>query len=193
MPTTLYAEDGSWLRFDGVTAVRVTTSNTITRHPTERGVAITDHVQREPVMVSIVGVVTESPMQSQASLGGATDGLTGEARVRAATDWIQQHSGPRLTLETDGRDALDSLVIQRFPDESTVSRQRIITLELQQIATATAEQVAIPPELPPPATAHAHADLADLGEQAGVSGEEDAAQQVRDVSAASLLIGYLGG
>lgn len=193
MPTSLYADDGTFLRFDGAASVRVTSSDSVTRHPTERGVVITDHVQREPTTVSIVATITESPLQEQVEGGGATAGLSGEARPRAALDWLESHRGARLTLVSDGLDDLDDLVLVRVPNEVTVSRQRILSLELVQILVASVEYTAIPPELPPAATAHAFADAADLGEQGTVSGDEDAEQQARDVSAASLLLGYLGG
>lgn len=193
MPTSLYAPDGTFLRFDGTATVRVTASDSVTRHPTERGVIITDHVQREPLTVSIVATVTESPMSEQVATSGATAGLSGEARPRAAIDWLLTHRGQRLTLVSDGIDELDNLVLTRVPNEVTVSRQRILSLELVQILVATVEFVTIAPEQPPAATAHAVASPVDLGEQATVSGDEDPAQQARDVSAASLLLGYLGG
>lgn len=193
MPTALYADDGTFLRFDGAATVRVTASDSVTRHPTERGVTITDHVQREPLTVSIVATVTESPLQEQLENSGATAGLSGEARPRAALDWLETHRGQRLTLSSDGLDDLDDLVLLRVPNEVTASRQRILSLELVQILVASVELVAIAPEQPPAATAHAYADSVDLGEQATVSGDEDPAQQARDVSAASLLLDYLGG
>jgi hypothetical protein len=193
MPTALYADDGTFLRFDGTATVRVIAADSVTRHPTERGVTITDHVQREPLSVSIVATVTESPLQEQSEVSGATAGLTGEARPRAAMDWLNSHRGQRLTLVSDGYDDLDDLVLVRVPNEVTASRQRILSLELTQILVASVEYVAIPPELPPAATAHAFADAADLGEQGTISGTDDTAQQARDVSAASLLLTYIGG
>ena len=193
MPTALYADDGTFLRFDGTATVRVIAADSVTRHPTERGVTITDHVQREPLNVSIVASVTESPLQEQLDVGGATAGLSGSARPRAALDWLDAHRGQRLTLAGDDLDDLSNLVLVRVPNEFTASRQRILSLELVQILVASVEYVAIPPELPPAATAHAYADAADLGEQATISGTDDPDQQARDVSAASLVLSYIRG
>ena len=192
MPTSLYAPDGTFLRFDGTATVRVVASDSVTRHPTERGVIITDHVQREPLTVSIVATVTESPMAEQAETSGATAGLSGEARPRAAIDWLMTHRGQRLTLVSDGLDDQDNLVLVRVPNEVTVSRQRILSLELVQILVATVEFVTIAPEQPPAATAHAVASPVDLGEQATVSGDENPTQQAEDISAAILTLDAVG-
>lgn len=193
MPTTLYADDSTSLRFDGVTSVRVAMASSVTRHPTERGAVISDHVQREPTIVSIVGVLTETPTAAQAAAPGAMSGLSGPDRVQAGMAWFSAHQGQRLTLVSDKMDDLDDLVIVRLPDEVTVMRHRIVTLELQQIVVATATLVDIPPELPPAATSHAVASAADLGEQGATSGDADPAQQARDISAASSLLSYFGG
>lgn len=187
MPTALYASDGTFLRFDGTATVRVVSASSVTRHPTERGVIVTDHVQREPLTVSIVATVTESPMAEQVETSGATAGLSGEARPRAAIDWLLTHRGQRLTLVSDGLDDQDNLVLVRVPNEVTVSRQRILSLELVQILVATVEFVTIAPEQPPAATAHAVASPVDLGEQATISGDVDPVQQAIDVQNASLL------
>lgn len=192
MPTILYADDATFLRFDSATSVRVTASDSVTRHPTERGVIITDHVQAEPLVVSIVGVFTESPMESQVAGSGATEGLDGAARVRAGMDWLNSHRRQRLTLTSDRRDDIDNLIITRLPDDVEVRRHRVVTLELQQVMVATTEYVQIPPEMPPAATSHAVATAAELGEQGTVSGDEEPAQQERDISAAALLGEALG-
>lgn len=192
MPTILYASDATFLRFDSATNVRVTASDSVTRHPTERGVVITDHVQAEPLVVSIVGVFTESPLDSQVRGGGATEGLDGVQRVRAAMDWLNAHRRQRLTLTSDDLDDLDDLVITRLPDEVGVQRQRVVALELQQVMVATTEYVQIPPEVPPAATTHAVATGVDLGEQGTVSGDEEPAQQERDISAAALFLESIG-
>lgn len=191
MPTTLYASDGTHLRFDSAVEVRVTASDTVTRHPTEVGVVISDHVQRDPRLVSILATFTETPTSSQLADHGATDGLSGEARVRAAMGWLEDHRAQRLTLVSDGLDDLDDLVILRLPNEVTVVRRRTLTLELQEVLTAEAGEVRIPPEAPRPVVEHALATAQDLGEQATVSGDSDPDQQVRDTENASVLYSFL--
>lgn len=195
MPVTLYSPDGTYLRFDSATNVDAVFTSSVSSHPTESGSQTSDNVQREPLVVSLVGMVTGSPLSNQLQGGGGvTAGLTGEARERAAVAWLldQQRAGARLFLERDRGDDLDDLVLTSVPDSTDRLRRRVFSLQLQQVLIATAGSVQIPPEQPTAAAEPALASEADLGEQTGTSGAEDVDQQARDVSAASSILSALG-
>lgn len=192
MPTTLYAADGTYLRFDAVESLRRTANVAVSSHPTERIGLVADNAQAEPIVVSFLGIITASPLTTQVSAGGVTSGLTGEARERAAVDWLLEHRLQRLTLTTDRREPIDDLVITSIPDETTVRQERVLQLVLQQVLVAEAGTVRIPPEQPVPSAEPGFSSAEDLGDQTGTSGDQDPEQQARDVSAASLLLDALG-
>lgn len=193
MPVTLHASDGTYLRFDSATSVDAVYPSSVSSHPTESRTLVSDHVQREPLLVSLVGMVTGSPLSTQlAGGGGVTAGLSGEARERAAVAWLLDHRGDRLSLERDRGEPLDDLVLTRVPDSTDILNRRLFSLELQQVLVAEATSVDIPPEQPVAAVAAAVTSEADLGEQTGTSGAEDTDQQARDVSAGVLALRALG-
>lgn len=195
MPVTLYASDGTFLRFDSTTEVHVSARTSVSSHPTERIGLVSDHAQNEPLLVSLVGVVTATPLSTQldgGGQGGATQGLSGEARERAAVAWLFDHRRQRLSLTRDRGEDLDDLILTNVPDVTAVLNRRVFSLELQQVLIAEAGAVFIPPEQPTAAAEPALASSQDLGEQGGTSGGADPDQQARDVSAASLLLSALG-
>lgn len=195
MATTLYAPDGTFLRFDATTAVRVSARTAVSSHPTERLGLVSDNAQNEPLLVSIVGAVTGSPLSNQLDGGGqgsALRGLTGESRERAAVAWLLSHRRQRLSLTRDRGEDLDDLILTSIPDETDVRLRRVFSLELQQVLIAEAGTVLIPPEQPVPSAEPALSTQQDLGEQTGTSGDADPDQQSRDVGFALLGLRALG-
>lgn len=195
MPVTLYASDGTFLRFDSTTEVHVSARTSVSSHPTERIGLVSDHAQNEPLLVSLVGMVTASPLSNQldgGGQGGATQGLSGEARERAAVAWLLEHRRQLLSLTRDRGEDLDDLVLTSIPDVTAVLNRRVFSLELQQVLIAEAGTVLIPPEQPTATAEPALASSQDLGEQSGTSGDADSEQQVRDTTEASALFLALG-
>lgn len=171
--------DGSSFEFDAVLGGSLLTSDTVTTHPVEDGAAVADHVDRGPLVVTLSGLTTESPLKK-----GVT---TGPERVAEALEFLGRARGQRLTLltEDDRFGQIDGLVITRGVGTIRALRDLPLDLELVQVRTATAQLVQVQQDQ---REAAEFDEPADAGEQStGASGS------AADGEDTSLLHGLLFG
>ena len=194
MPTTLMRGDGRALTFDLTTRITFSPSVTVTSHPVEDGVDISDHARVNQLRVSLKGLVTETPFRRAGVTGG-------EAHVLAAIRFLNESAGQQLTLVTERRGTHRSLLLEQWPHDLTVVRNAIFDISLVQVRVASTTSASIDVESPVDESSTGgedysvtFADETDSGEQATtVIDEEDPEGVEQDSSALYDLASYIGG
>jgi len=103
-------------QIDIATSESITLEATVSEHPIERGSAITDHVSIKPTMLSVTGMVSDTPIGDIASQRAnplfITDLLGGALPSVEAYDklWDVLQSREPVTIETDTR-VYDNMVM----------------------------------------------------------------------------------
>lgn len=174
MSVTLFKPDGSSLTLDTTLREDYRPEVLVTDHPIEDGAVASDHAQRMPLLITLEGNITETPYairvsSARAALSGspsgATDNLTGPARVQAAVDWLRSAERERLTLASLRFGVFRDLMLVRWPHSVDVLLRLPLVLELKQLRVATSQAVALSP-LTPRSDVQAQApDEQDAGEQ----------------------------
>jgi hypothetical protein len=124
-------------------------SVTVTKHPVEDGAKITDHARPEPVTLTIEGMVSNTPIASVFTTGGAIYSAGAQGPVQSAYKMlIDLHDNPRLIdivtkLRTYHNMILTSLKIPRDAKTGDVIRfsanfQEIRTVQTQIITVVSA-------------------------------------------------------
>lgn len=181
--------DGATWRPDVVVKFSVPRTLSVTTHPVEKGVSISDHVQRQPITMTIECVLTENVPKVAGAVGGRT-------HVKEQLDWLRETAesdNPLVDVVTLRDGVYTGLAISSIPSEfDRVSRVQF-TLELKEIRVATATTILISVEdidEEDTATASSAPDEVDVGEQATTSTEVDEEAEEADQSALySLLYG----
>jgi len=181
------ADGSTTLSFDGVITYSLARSVTTTDHPIEDGSTITDHAQRQPAILGVRAVVTETPWVHVSSSGGA-------ARVSAALDFLDAAAAERLTVVTDRYGTLENMLLTRYPSTEEGAGKLEWDLEFREIKIATAGLVEVPPDVPAADTSAGAGlpDAQDVGEQPTTSTETDPEQEAADKSLLLNLLESVG-
>lgn len=184
MPGYFEAEDSIFYP-ESVLSENLSSKANATDHPVEKGVAVSDHTQKLPETATIVLVVTETPLEPNASLivrvrqepnqqapnpnviqldttRFTTLNIPFADRPVAALNWLRRYRGERISYYST-----------KFPEFSdwtitsvSVTRRRKLSLEitvqLKEIRIGTSEEVAIPARKKRPKKAD---DKVDKGNQ----------------------------
>jgi hypothetical protein len=178
--TIIRQRDGLAFTWDKALTELYEPATTVTVHPVESGVDITDHAQPQPLAFTIQLEQTESPPAT-------ATGPDGPARVRQALDFLRSIDGELVDVVTTRLGTITDCLMRGFPHEITVLRKLPVTLRMQQVRIATSQAVIIPPEQPVPSEVTGFPDEQDAGAQATDDTSEDPAQEARDVSIAREL------
>jgi hypothetical protein len=138
MGTTIIREDGETLTFDATPRLVFSPSVSVTDHPIEDGSVISDHAQAQPLLITISGLVSESPL----AVGTTTSG--GLARVQAAIEFLRACEGVLVSVVSDRLGTFENCLITRYPHEVTPKRSLTFDVELKQVRIAEAGLVEIP-------------------------------------------------
>lgn len=183
---TLERPGGERLTFDAWLSGSVDGAAIVSDHPIEDGAMVADHVQAEPLQITLTLAMSERPL-------GDDGGPYGEERVTAALRFLDEagRAGDPLIAVIPRVGTLSDMVLARWP--ANFDNRRAIDLEivLRQIEFAAVEFVRVPVEaISPPARA-GHQEEVDMGKQA----TEDRPVRERDVSPSLLtqIGGWLGG
>ncbi len=180
MSVTLFKPDGSSLTLDLTLREDYRPEVLVTDHPIEDGAVASDHAQRMPLLVTLEGNVTESPYALRVtsarsalsgSPSGATDNLSGPARIQAAIDWLRSAERERLTLVSLRFGAFRDLMLMRWPHSVDLLLRLPLVLELKQLRVATSQAVALSPLTPRVEVQAQTPDEQDMGEQGAVVDE----------------------
>lgn len=178
-------DDGETWRPDAVISVDLSPSWSITDHPVEDGVTVSDHIQRQPQSITIVCIVTENIPDDGGALGGVS-------HLREQTEWLLEtaNGGRLVDIVTTKRGVFSGYAIQAAPHAiDNVSRLQF-SLQLREIRVATATIVFITvedvgdytDEDADVATATSAPDEVDTGEQATTDTSTDEAAEEEDQS-----------
>ena len=197
-PTYLIRDDdGSILRFDAVISVSRSPSVKVSEHPLETGASVVDHTQREPDRLSVLAVISESPL-APATVGGVR-------RIQEALDWLDASVGRTLRLVSRVRSSGD-LLLTGWPYEVTTRRSIRVSLALREVRFAEVETVIVSvddvtrstsdgtsgDEALDETTSTELPDLTEAAEQATTDTSDEAAQETENTSTLADLLGALG-
>jgi hypothetical protein len=161
---------GRVVTFDVSTQEDYSDTREITRHPVEAGAAISDHIIKQPLEVTIGGMFTDTPV-------GPALPIPGRALASYERLLELQDQGLPVVLISNLRGAIQNLgisgvTLSRTPADGQALR---VAVTLQEIRTAFTLEVPIPPDLIAPPIKDPATGTADAGTQAPVSVPLDAA------------------
>jgi hypothetical protein len=176
--TIVRNEDATLLVFDAVEVCGVNPTCTVTAHPVEDGATVADHVQRNPLSVTMRGWLSETPF-----VGSAAE--VDYERVQKAIEWLTACVGKTLFLVTR-YGVLTSMVLVRWPYEVGQLRGLRFDLEFAEVVMAEAAEVTIPASK---TKASGMASKRDAGEQ-GKSKDDPGGDKAteKDVSTLSSML-----
>lgn len=117
-------------------SIELVSRNSITRHPIDGAVDVTDHIQREPDEVSVTAVVTDSPLRLSSSAGLSP--------TQEAERFLEAASGQRLSLFVSGWPTLTSYALANWSRPKSHVRALRYTMRFTQIRVARSQTVRIP-------------------------------------------------
>ncbi len=165
MSFIIIRSDGTSLTLDNTIGENHDRQLLLTSHPVEAGAAITDHIQAQPAVITVIGVVTETPI----GLGQ----VAGLDRVLDARGFLEIIQGELVDIVSTRFGTLIGYALQSWPHQVRVFKDLPITLTFREIRTASVQSVAIPPLVPVPGLETGATTEQDLGPQ----GTEDLAEQ----------------
>ena len=155
MPTIMYPTliPADVFTFDNIDSMRISPRVSVTSHPIELGVEVTDHTQKEPAVIQIRGRKTATPLLVPAP--GA---------IELALAWFDRNAGALVTLVSP-RGVWSSLVYERYDSDYAGLAEIVFDVALREIRIATPVSVLIPPRLPAPPLQDGAASAANAGVQ----------------------------
>lgn len=146
---TLEEDTTRVLSFDACTNENHIGNAVTTDHPVEAGADMTDHIQRTPEELQMVGIVSDTPVLFLASLRAQPAVTGGDSRNRAkdAYTFVKEikDGGKLVQVSTSLRDYTNMAIVglSVIRDKET-SRVVELAISLREILIATTEQVAAP-------------------------------------------------
>jgi hypothetical protein len=137
-PTLIRVEDASALEFDGAAKESFSPSVTVTDHPVEVGVAVTDHARLDPLSFGVDAFLSESPYARPGVVSA------GQARIDAARAWLEASAGKVLTVRTSRGGTVANAMLTGWAYEYSASLGLTFKLTFKQIRIALSQQVRIP-------------------------------------------------
>jgi hypothetical protein len=141
------------LAFDNIESLRVSPRISVTAHPIEIGVEVSDHAQSEPLTIGLRGRITETPLL-----------IPKPQAVELAIAWFERNTGSIVTL-VSSRGIWASLIVERYDWENTGRREIVFDVQLREVRIATPVSVLIPPRMPAPPLQAGAASAANAGVQ----------------------------
>lgn len=173
--------DGSLWLPDAVREVSMDARWTVTDHPVESGLSVSDHVQVNPQTVTLTAVITENP---------TAPAVGGPQRVREALAWLREtaDAGELVDIYTTRLGVLTNYLIAAVPHGLDAVSRVVFPIELREVRIAQVSTIQIDVETVAESSAASAPAEVDLGEQAttATEGEQEEADQ-------SLLLSLLGG
>ena len=168
---------------DAVHSINVPREWRSTDHPIQRGVPVTDHVQRQPNRVTLNVTLTPTPLASSGETGG-----WGRVQERLAFLVESADAGEVFDVVTRRFGVLRSYLIQSVTTLTNEVESLTFPIVLKQTKFATATAVEITVDVVNDEVAVGAPDEVDAGEQPTTSTDEDPAAEESDQS---ILAGLL--
>jgi hypothetical protein len=152
---TIQDDPNQILEFDAVLNENHVGNANTSDHPVEAGADLTDHIQRTPEELQLVGVVTDTPLVFLASIRAEPSIPGGDPQNRAQDSYgflkAIKDAGQLVQVTTTLRDyanmAITGLSVIRDKDKG---KSVEAALSLREILIATTEQVEAPEPTNPP-------------------------------------------
>jgi hypothetical protein len=141
------------LTFDNIVFLRISPRITVTEHPVEFGVDVSDHAQRRALTIDIRGRITATPLL-----------LPAPAAIELAQAFFERVEG-QLVNFTTSRGVFSDMMITRYDSGNTGLNEAIFDVSAKNIRIAFAVSVPIPPRTPAPPLQAGAATGADAGVQ----------------------------
>lgn len=118
----------------------------VTDHPVERGAVITDHVRARPIVVTIEGVVSDTPMGAVAALREEGSVPSADARIRLFELWNAREP---VTIETENATYHD-MVMQSLsvPEDRETGDACHFTATFKQLRLVTNRRTSVAVAVP---------------------------------------------
>lgn len=136
MSVTLVRPNGESLTFDASPNQSWSTSNSITDHPVEEGVTISDHARHQHLQVSITGIVSDSFVGDGGSEGD---------RITQALRFLNDAGEGAELLELESRHARSGpWLLESWPYDVTHLRNLVFNIALREVRIAKVETRTLP-------------------------------------------------
>lgn len=161
------AEIGS-ITVDAAVSERHKSGSKVTRHPIEAGAAITDHVQPMPDELTLEGVVSDTPTDFLAFLGGGDRSSTA---YKGLLDIIAKRTPIKIvtTLRTYENMVLEGLEVPRDAKKGNIVHFTVSATQIRIVESQLVKAAPVPAELRGNPTAAAGKAAATAGEAGGAS------------------------
>lgn len=178
--------DGSTWVPDVVVSVDTSTDWSVTDHPVEEGVSVSDHVQRQPTEVTLSVVLTENPTKVGGRVGGPI-------HLQQSLEWLREtaDAGELVDIVTRRDGVMQGFAITSLPFTMDRVARLAFPLTLREVRVAVATTVQITVEETASDTATGAPDEVDVGEQSTTSTEEDPEAEEADQSVLAALTDWL--
>ena len=136
--SSIFADDGTELFFDCTLSEDTADTVRITSHPVEQGAEITDHVQQQPVTLTLEGMKTATPIFDAPEAD----------RDIAFWEELRRLQGQRqpLTVSTPRRVYFDMLIESiRVPQTPEAGQAIRLTVDFKQLRIAQQQLTEVPP------------------------------------------------
>lgn len=148
--------DGSRLVFDGDGVEEFSPSVTVTEHPVEQGVSVTDHARIDAMAFRVDAWLTETPFGR---------GAAGPQRIADARAWLMASAGQPLRVETSRGGAYEGYILTGWGHSFTPDLGLTFRLTFRQLRVAESQTVRIPPRKPVPRAVTGSSSETDAGKK----------------------------
>jgi hypothetical protein len=177
------ADGFALITLDATTSENHSESMSVTDHPIEEGGVVTDHLQPDPIELTITGVISNTPLfTGDASLDIDRDFRAWEELRRIKDD-------KEIVSVVTPRRTYDNMVIKSISDTAGEGAPAWIepTIVFRQILIASAEMVKIPREQRATVVRNSAQPQAEAGRQ-----QAQAAEPAEQARATSVLVDLFG-
>ncbi len=131
--------DGSRLVFDGDGSEEFNPSVTVTEHPVEQGVSVSDHARLDALGFRVDAWMTETPFGR---------GPGGPDRIDDAKAWLWASAGQPMRVQTSRGGTYEPYILTTWGHTYTVDLSLNFRLTFRQLRIAESQSVRIPPRKP---------------------------------------------
>jgi hypothetical protein len=141
---TILSDDGGGVALDATITEQHSGSQTITEHPVETGAKVTDHSQKDPDKLTLVGVVSDFPILRDINAGPEPSIIGGDPDRRAQQAYLEltrfKNEARLLQVVTELREYTD-LMIETLSVPKDKGRRHVVevTIGLKEFRKASIE------------------------------------------------------
>lgn len=145
--SSLIASDGRILTFDSVLSEDFEEPATVTEHPVEGRVGISDNIQVRPRLISVVAIVTETPLQQNTQPDDVLLPVQEDPSQRPITarNFIDETRGDVYTYISSQGLVIENVALLNMSYARRNQLNYVFDLSFRRIGFATSQLVDLPP------------------------------------------------